>query len=90
MLMLQHTHTHTGSNPDQLSSLISKLLPHASALIFNRTLPQVDHTPSHTHFQGGGRRITGVISRLGEEVELTQVGGGAGLQFGNFFHCVKV
>ena len=63
----------TGSHVEQLSSLIHKLLPHASGLLYTHnpppTLPLSPSSPSTPHLP----RITGVIGHLGERLELQQV-----------------
>ena len=75
ILLSVHVHVHvyhTGSNLDQLSSLIHKLLPHASGLLYTRShLPLSTSSPHHHLPQLP--RITGVISHLGEKLELYDV-----------------
>ncbi len=64
------------SSLNQLSAHIHKLLPHASALMFNDGLglPSVEHTPSHVQpLRASRHKISGIVSTAGERLDLTQV-----------------
>ena len=63
----------TGSRVDQLSSLIHKLLPHASGLLYTHGPPSSSSPSTPHHHLPRLPRITGVISNLGERLELQQV-----------------
>ena len=70
---------HAGARVDQLSSLIHKLLPHANGLRYTnhpsspqKTVPPSSTSTPHPHLTNLPR-ITGVVSHLGERLELHQV-----------------
>ena len=63
---------HTGSHVEKLGCLIHKLLPHASGLLYTQSaspsLPPSSSTAPHRL-----PKITGVVSHLGERLEIEQV-----------------
>ena len=66
-----------GSNLQQFSTYISKLFPHAASLLFDSATfplsPSRSPYPTHIPSGEGARRVTGIVSLLGEKTALMQV-----------------